>query len=134
MLNNGKIVEIKDGTAKIQILRESACGGNCQSCAGCELKNHFIYADLKDEFSYTPSVGDNVSIYMDNKVFYLYTVLGYAVFVLFIILGAIIGYSKFKTDSASILGAFIGLLIGFLTIKICFKNKKAAYKITKSEN
>lgn len=130
----GKIIEIENSLAKIQILRESACGGNCQSCAGCELKNHFIYADIKEEFDFLPNVGDNVLISMDDKTFYIYSILGYAVFIIFIILGAVISYNCFQTETASVLGAFSGLIIGFLIIKLCFKNKKAAYKITKGEN
>lgn len=132
MNNTGKVTEITDSSVKIKIVRDSACGGNCQSCAGCELKDHFITADLTD-LDFTPQVGDCVNIFLDNKVFYGYTIAGYAVFVILLILGAVSGYMKFKTEDASVLGAFLGLAIGFLALKLIFKNKKSAYKIQKSE-
>ena len=133
MINVGKITELSDKTAKIKIMRDSACGSNCQSCGGCELKDHYIEADIKTEFLYTPKFGDSVEIYLDNKTFYLYSVLGYGVFIVLLIFGAVIGYLKFKTDDASIFGGLLGLLSGFVFLKIFFKNKKAAYKIQKSE-
>ena len=133
MINVGKITELSDKTANIKIMRDSACGSNCQSCGGCELKDHYIEADIKTEFLYTPKVGDSVEIHLDNKTFYLYSVLGYGVFIVLLIFGAVVGYLKFKTDDASILGGILGLFSGFVFLKIFFKNKKAAYKIQKSE-
>ena len=126
MNNIGTITEITDSTVKIKIVRDSACGGNCQSCTGCELKDHFITADLTD-LDFTPQVGNCVNIFLDNKTFYAYTVSGYAVFVILLIAGAVSGYMKFKTEDASVLGAFLGLAIGFLALKLIFKNKKSAY-------
>lgn len=134
MNNIGKIEEIKDGVAKIKIVRASACGENCASCSGCELKDHYITADLSSEFDYSPSEGDRVDIILDNKTFYLYSVLGYAVFVILLVLGAVLGYTNFKTEDASVLGAILGLAAGFFALKLIFKNKKSAYKIQKREN
>jgi len=133
MDNIGKVFEITENIAKIKIVRDSACGSNCQSCGGCELKDHYIFADIKTEFNYTPTVGDNVTIIIDNKTFYLYSVLGYGLFILLLVLGSVLGYIKFKTEDASVLGAFSGLVIGFLALKLIFRNKKSAYKIQKSE-
>lgn len=134
MTNTGIITEIKDNKAKIKVVRSSACGSNCQSCGGCELKDHFIIADIKTEFDYSPKVGDKVIINLDNRTFYLYTVLGYTLFVAFLILGGVLGYMKFKTEDSSVIGAFIGLAAGFFVLKVFFRNKKTAYKIQKSEN
>lgn len=133
MDNIGKVCEIKENTAKIKIVRDSACGSNCQSCGGCEFKDHFILADIKNEFAFVPAVGDNVIIVIDNKTFYLYSVLGYGLFIILLVLGSVLGYIRFKTEGASVLGAFSGLVIGFLALKLIFKNKKSAYKIQKSE-
>ena len=133
MNNIGKITQIEGNTAKIKIVRDSACGSNCQSCGGCELKDHFITADIKTDFDFMPSVGDNVIISLDNKTFYTYSALGYGIFIVLLILGAVLGYIRFKTDSASVLGGFLGLTVGFLFLKLMFKNKKSSYKIQKSE-
>lgn len=133
MNNIGKITQIQGNTAKIKIVRDSACGSNCQSCGGCELKDHFITADIKNDFDFIPKVGDNVTISLDDKTFYTYSALGYGIFIILLILGAVLGYVKFKTDSASVLGGFLGLAVGFLFLKLMFRSKKSAYKIQKSE-
>ena len=124
MENTGYISEIKNGKAKIKITRDSACGSNCQSCGGCELKEHFVEADIKTEFLYSPKVGDKVKISLDNKTFYAYSAVGYAIFVCLLICGGFLGYYFSKTDAASFLGALCGLAVGFLFVKILFKNKK----------
>ena len=35
MISTGKVIEVYDDKAKVLFIRESACGGNCSSCAGC---------------------------------------------------------------------------------------------------
>lgn len=131
MKNTGYITEINGENAKIKIVRESACGSNCQSCGGCELKEHYIEADIKDDFLYSPKVGDEVKITLDNKTFYLYSAFGYAVFVVLIIAGGFLGYGLLKTDSASLFGAAVGVFLGFVILKLLFKNKKTYLKIEK---
>lgn len=133
MDNIGIITKICGDTAEIKVIRDSVCGGQCHSCSGCELKNHVITADIKTELDFLPSVGDKVNIFLDNKTFYAYSAAGYAVFVILLIAGGALGYMKFKTEIASVLGAFSGLAAGFLILKLIFKNKKSAYKIQKSE-
>lgn len=134
MTNTGLITKIEDGSAQIKIVRDSACGAQCHSCGGCEFKDHYITADIKTEFDYAPKVGDNVTIELDNKTFGLYTIAGYAVFIVFLIIGACIGYMQFKSDMASLAGAVLGLAAAFLLVKLIFKDKKTVYKIRKSEN
>lgn len=131
MTNTGIIFEINGNKAKIKVLRESACGDSCESCSGCELKNHFIDADIKTEFDFAPKAGDRVSIYMDDKLFYRYSFIGYALFVVFMILGAVFGYSATKDEVQAILCAFLGILFAFVVVKLCFTNKKSGLKITK---
>ena len=131
MTNTGIISEINGGKVKIKVLRESVCGGNCESCSGCELKNHFIDADIKTELDFEPKTGDRVNIFMDDKLFYRYSFIGYALFVVFMILGAVAGYSATKDEQKAILCAFSGILLAFVVVKLCFKNKKSGLKITK---
>lgn len=134
MENIGFITEIKNDRAKIKVKRDSACGSNCQSCGGCELKEHFIEADIKTDFLYSPSPGDEVKIKLDNKTFYLYSATGYAIFVALLIIGGFLGYNFYKTETASFLGALCGLLIGFIIVKFIFRNKKTCLKIEKGGN
>lgn len=131
MENIGYVAEIKDGIAKIKIIRESACGSNCQSCGGCSLKEHFVEADLEKDFLYSPKVGDQVKIKLDNKIFYAYSAAGYAVFSGFLAFGGVLGYMVLKTDTGSLLGALAGLFCGFVLVKLLFKNKKSCLKVEK---
>lgn len=134
MTNNGKIIEINGQKAKIQIMRESACGGSCKSCEGCELKNHFIDADISTELNFMPSVGDEVLISMDDSLFLRYAVMGYAVFIIFLILGAVFGYTATHNEIAAILCAFLGLLIAFIIVKLLFKNKRTGVSVRLRQN
>ncbi len=133
MKNNGVISEINGKKAKIKVLRESACGGNCASCSGCELKNHFVDADIEKEFSFSPKVGDKVQITMDEKLFYTYAILGYGIFVLFLIVGAVLGWSFYKNENSAIIGGALGIIAGFFVVKLIFKNKKTGLKVSKIE-
>ena len=131
MINKGVVAEVNGGKAKIQVLRESACGGNCSSCEGCELKNHFVDGDINTEFDFFPQIGDKVLITMDDKLFYRYTIIGYAVFVVMMILGAVFGYVNSKSENMAIAGAFLGILVAFVIVKLSFKNRNSGLKITK---
>ncbi len=133
MKNNGVISEINGKKAKIKVLRESACGGNCASCSGCELKNHFIDADIEKEFNFTPKVGDKVLITMDDKLFYTYAIFGYGIFVLFLIVGAVLGWSLYKNENSALIGSALGIVVAFALVKLIFKNKKTGLKVTKIE-
>ena len=134
MKNNGVISEINGNKAKIKVLRESACGGNCASCSGCELKNHFIDADVEKEFDFSPKVGDKVLITMDDKLFYTYAVSGYALFVLFLLVGAVLGWFLYKNENSAIIGGALGIAVAFLIVKLIFKNKKTGLKVLKIED
>ena len=131
MKNYGVITEISKDKAKIKVVRDSACGDNCANCGGCDFKNHFTEADINTDFLYTPSVGDNVEISVSDKTFYLYSILGYGIFTLFLAIGCVVGYMTTKSEDASVLGAFSGLFIAFLLVKLLFRNKKTQYKIEK---
>lgn len=133
MKNIGIISEINGKEAKIKVLRESACGGNCASCSSCELKNHFIDADIEREFDFSPKVGDKVQITMDDKLFYTYAILGYGIFVVFLIAGAVLGWNFYKNENSAIIGGALGIVAGFCAVKLIFKNKKTGLKVSKTE-
>lgn len=133
MKNIGIISEINGKKAKIKVLRETACGGNCASCSGCELKNHFIDADIEKEFDFSPKVGDSVQITMDDKLFYTYAILGYGIFVVFLIAGAVLGWNFYKNENSAIIGGALGIVVSFCVVKLIFKNKKTGLKVSKTE-
>ncbi len=133
MKNKGIISEINGEKAKIKVLRESACGGNCASCSGCELKNHYVEADIKKEFDFSPKVGDEVQITMDDKLFYTYAIAGYGIFVLFLIVGAVLGWYLLRNENSAIIGGALGIAVAFFAVKLIFKNKKTGLKVSKIE-
>ena len=133
MKNKGVISEINGKNARIQVLRESACGGNCASCSGCELKNHFVDADIEKEFDFVPKVGDKVEVIMDDKLFFKYAVVGYGVFVLFLLIGAVLGWTLTSDETVTLLCAALGLLVAFVIVKLLFGGKKNGIFVTKTE-
>lgn len=50
---------------RIAVARQSACGHNCESCAGCGAVGHVVRAIAHDPLGVSP--GDRVLVYSDDK-------------------------------------------------------------------
>ena len=66
---------LRDGYVQISVPRKSACGHDCEECAGCGMTGASVYAEARDPVGVRP--GDKVVtwlVYMLPVVFFL---LGY---------------------------------------------------------
>lgn len=119
MKQYGYVTEISDGTAKVRVMRESSCGGNCVSCKGCPAGVVTAECMVKGEVS----VGDRVCLTMGKRSFYKGVFFGYGFTAALMVIGSVVGYSWFSTEGASVLGAVIGLGIGLISAKLVFNGK-----------
>ncbi len=129
MIKTGYVIGADEKIVKIRVHRESACGGNCAHCNGCESGEVVIEA----ENIIGAKIGETVKILMEDKAFLKNTLWGYGALVFALILGGILGYEIFKTDFASAICAFSFLGIVLLIYRIGFKNHKTNIKIERFE-
>ena len=115
MIQYGQVVETGE-KAKIRISRESACGGNCGACKGCDTN---LYIEVERE---NLNVGDGVKIILDDKIFRKNILLGYGGLTLFMIVGGIMGWYVVKTQLGAVLSFSACFGLGLLILKR-FKNK-----------
>lgn len=130
MEQTGYVTEINNGILKVRVDRESACGGHCVSCKGCPSSAVIVECDASPDIS----VGDTVLLSVPTSRFFKNAFWGYGFITLLILVGAILGYKIGTSDNASVLGAFAGLFIGLVTVKLIFRKKTVkltAKKITK---
>ena len=127
MENIGIVTQIVGETAKIRIDRESACGGNCVSCKGCP--SSAVIIDIENTVGLC--VGDRVKLTLDNKEFLKSALIGYGVMVVLMVVCAVLGYMLLHNESASVICGLSGLIIGFLILKIVYRNPKEKYNIEK---
>ncbi len=125
MIKTGYVTETDGKFARIRIYRESACGGDCGHCNGCESGEIIVEA----ENIINAKVGETVKIVMENRKFFRNALLGYGSLVLALIVGGIFGYGIFGTDLASGAFAFLFLLLTLLIYRLIFKNRETNIKI-----
>lgn len=118
MEQTGYVIESKNGIAKIRVNRESACGGNCVSCSGCPA--NAVIVEAEDNIGLRK--GDMITLYEDSRKVIKYAIIGYGFMALLLVIGAYIGYMITKRDIMALISAAVFLLVGFLIVKLIFKN------------
>lgn len=119
MKQYGYVTEINGGIAKVRVVRESSCGGNCVSCKGCPTEAVTAECIAKGNIS----VGDRVCLIMRKKSFYKGVFFGYGFTAALMIVGSVVAYTLFSTEGASVLGAVVGLGVGLISAKLIFNGK-----------
>ncbi len=125
MEQTGYVIESKNGVAKIRIDRESACGGNCVSCKGCP--SSAVIVEAKDTIGLHK--GDMITLFEDSRKVIKYAIIGYGLMALLLVLGAVVGYMMTKRDIMALIYAAVFLLIGFLIVKLIFRNVDSEFII-----
>lgn len=125
MEQTGYVIESKNGIAKIRVNRESACGGNCVSCSGCPA--NAVIVEAEDNIGLRK--GDMITLYEDSRKVIKYAIIGYGFMALLLVIGAYIGYMITKRDIMALISAAVFLLVGFLIVKLIFKNVDSKFII-----
>ena len=124
------VTEAAGGFAKVRVDRESSCGGNCVSCKGCP--SEAIVVSVKNELGLRK--GDTVVLYEDTRKVIKYALIGYGLLALLMVVGAVVGYVLTHRDFVALLSAAAAVAIGFLCIKLAFKNVDSDFKVTEIKN
>ena len=66
---------LKDGYVQISVPRKSACGHDCEECAGCGMTGASIYAEARDPVGVHP--GDKVVVESSTRAILVFFLLGY---------------------------------------------------------
>lgn len=122
MVEKGRVINVKDKTARIEIKRVSACGDSCASCkGGCETTNHYV--DAVNNVGAKP--GDMVDIEMSTKTFMSAVAITYGIPLIMLIIGIASGGTLFKSIGININSDIAGVLLGFglMAISYIFINK-----------
>ncbi len=126
MEQTGYVVSVSGGAARVRVDRESACGGNCVSCKGCP--SNAVIVDVANNLDLRR--GDVVTLYEDTKKVLGYAAIGYGLMAVLLVAGAVLGFMIFRRDFMALVGAAVALLVGFLTVKLFFRNAGAEFKVT----
>lgn len=125
MLQKAKIIAIHaEGSAEIEVTRESACGHDCGSCAGCGMQAAPIRADAQNSIG--AQVGDIVEIETETSkiitiagIVYLFPLVLF--FLVYILLHGT-GQNEALAISLGGLGFVCGLLVAVvLNHHVCHK-------------
>ena len=125
----GYVTEIGNNKAKVSVMRESSCGGNCVSCKGCPAGTVTVECLVGDNVH----IGDKVILTMPTKTFLKGMFLGYGQVVLLMILGAVLGYKFFGNEFSSIVGMIVGLVLGLVISKAFSSKNRYEIKAEKAD-
>lgn len=116
----GFVRKISDNKAEVEVRRISGCGGNCSSCASCEVKH--ITVCLKNNIG--AKEGDLVEIKAMPKKVLKYTLIAYMVPFMMLVAGIILGVNYFQSkglENYEMYGFGVGMVflaISYLFIKL----------------
>jgi len=126
-----KIIKVNhDGTAEIEVRRQSACGHDCGSCHGCGAPDEHIQVTAINEAK--AAEGDYVRISSDTKrilglVFLLYLLPLLLFFIGYLFFGTFTGLSNGLNGA---IGFFIGIALVYLENHRMKKSKEVAFTVT----
>lgn len=115
MVEKGHIVDIKDGIAKIELIRNNMCG----KCHMCEIgsNNRMI---IETEADNNDKIGDTVSLEMKETSMLKASLIMYGIPLLFFFAGVLLGYIISEIFSANNLAQAIEAVFGILFTAISF--------------
>lgn len=123
MTQTVRVVErLKKDLCTVEVKRESACGGNCASCAGCSSANESLIALAVNTAG--ASAGDTVVVESRNRDIYGVAALVYLVPVFLLVAGYLIGDAMSPAEAAGGIGAGAGFLGGILAAVLYGKRRK----------
>ncbi len=132
MEQTGYVISAGPEGIKVRVDRESACGGNCVSCKGCP--SSAVIVDAVDSVNLEIRKGDVVTLYEDTKKVLRNAAIGYGLMALLLVAGGVLGFMLTKKDFMALIGAAVALLVGFLIVKLFFRNVKSVFRVTEIKN
>ncbi len=117
-----------DGTAKVLVIRESACSGDCHKCSGCGAAKETIFFDAVNPIG--AGVGDMVTVSSESGP----VLAGAAVLYMVPLVLFFLGYFLGELAGFGALGGCLGFLLGISCAALYDRKvtakKKTVYTIT----
>lgn len=117
---HGTVVQkLENRRILVEIVRQSACGGNCHSCGSCGGTTSRIVAECEDSVA----VGESVVVQISDNRYFL---ISFLVFLLplCVIVASFLGFRPFFTEDAASLGAFFSGVVSFVLIVLASRKLK----------
>ena len=129
MEQNAKIRSVReDGTAKVVVIRESACSGDCHKCSGCGAAKETLIFEAVNTIGAKP--GEVVLVKSDSAPVLAGAAILYMIPLVTFFLGYLLGE---VWEMGSLIGC-IGFALGFLPAalydRLVAGKKKTVYTIT----
>lgn len=100
-----------DGTAEVVVERAALCGGDCNTCESCMYENTI---KVRVQNPIEAPKGSHVYLETDSFKILWATVAIYVLPLVLFFIGYGIAIVLMNKESAGIIGAFIGLILGFI--------------------
>ncbi len=117
---SGKVLkQTEPNRILVEIVRTSACGGDCHSCGNCGGSKSRIVAECSD----VVSEGDTVLVSIPSKRYFL---LSFLVFIvpLFVIVASYLLFRNFLGENGSSVAAFLTGVLSFVLIVLAGRKLK----------
>lgn len=111
-----------DNTAELSVRRQSACGGNCSGCQGCDLRQNVI--TVTAENAAAARAGQMVTVETKTRLIFRYAVIVYIIPVLLLVIGYVAGMMLGLSEALCILIGFGLLLAGAAFIVAYYRKNK----------
>lgn len=112
----GRVILKTDKYITIQVMRKTACGGNCLSCDGCTARPITIKCRIDDK--QPVNIGDTLTLYMSNKTFLKNSFLCYGLSTAITLICCVTASVIFKNNLASVIGALFGFAVAYIVMLI----------------
>ncbi|WP_300408246.1 SoxR reducing system RseC family protein [Lagierella sp.] len=132
MKKSGLVINKDGNKLDILVIRESACGGKCESCAGCSGEDKPLILNVKDDG--TLNKGDRVELTMKNSTVLKYSAIVYIIPIIGFILGVVCAtmvLEKYNMNNYEFISLLTGLV--FLGLSL-FILKGIDKKVSKNTN
>lgn len=119
MKKNGLVINKNGEDLDILVSRESACGGKCDSCAGCSAESKPLILNVKDDGRFNK--GDWVELTMDSTTVLKYSAIIYIIPIVGFILGVVCAtmlLGNYEIAQKEFISLLVGLLFLGITIFI----------------
>lgn len=133
MLESGKVIKTDGGRATVMFKRTTACG-KCHACGMLKDMSE-IEIDVKNSLDAAP--GDIVVLESQNDHILKFSLIGYGIPLLCMVIGICLGYYVFSgwfsglnKEITAVISGVILTAVGYLIIKLCDPSIK---KLTKDE-
>lgn len=98
--------------AEISVARKSACGHDCEECAGCGVSGAAVYAKARNPIGAEP--GQKVVVESDSQKMLRIIALVYFIPVLLFLLGYLVAFALSASTAIQYLTASVGFVLGIL--------------------